>query len=944
MWLTLVVTNIGEKDFEFSFGGDNRGTGRHDRIKVTVTDREGDELPDPHANAPQFGGPMTWHRLGPKGPGFSTAIDLTKYRTIAGPGRYRVSCQFAFDEPFTPKKGSAMPVVASSFPLTILARTPERVSSVLDELEADVATSLDDQLPDVMAAIARFGQAEALPRLGTYTNTGTARQRTAALAALPLISHFDTLAATMGGIHDSDPAIRAAAFTAIGQISGSRSVDILLGSLPGEETPVRAAILLALGNTKAAIALPSLRASLADHSPAIRSAAVAGLVHHGGPNAVAALQSYVESPDLRLRYEVVEALTTKLDRPLDTKSLIPILMCRRHNNPEWLGAANLVRMYGGERAVPLLLSCLDFDVAWSHRNSWLLHYVEAAKHAPKFTYAYDPNSSGTPEQHEQNRHTLEMLKELSGPPPPIHAWPSERVPDLKTDPPIDFTVKLSTRKGSGEQPATVTCGFFRKNWNRNGGSVSFSPSEAYLSTYQIADKVRTLLASEAQAEALGLNEQQLRALRELDMPSAYPETEESWTLLYIWWQESPVGPLRGRAHNRLCEQVRAAVQRHHTEHVTFAAAAQAIMAGNERSIPKQARQQQRVERPKLGDQRIHPSMRTSSRWLDLKRRLEAGPVKHNWVAVNEDGVCQLDLGGTPTSNLSHLQGAPLEYLNVANTAVRDLTPLRGMPLRQLDLSGSRVSSLAGLEGTKLHSISLSFTQVRDLRSLKHAKLTSFVAIRVPLDNLSALSGMPLEYVDLRGTRVTDLSPLINDRLRSVQVESSPIRDLSPLRQARLDTLWLGNFEHADLNTLKGMSFDSLTLKGPEFSDVSALSTMRIKHLWLNTTNVRDLTPLKGLNLSKLSLAGSPVTDLTPLAELKLTSLFLSTAELTTPGIDLSPLANMPLEEIGFPDVSRVTNLKVLRTIESLKWIKTVGKPVPAAQFWQRYDAGRIEDR
>src|SRR5256885_68007 len=54
--ITFIVTNLGPQDFEFMFGGDYRGTGRHDRFKTTVTDAAGQFLPDPHGTAFDFGG------------------------------------------------------------------------------------------------------------------------------------------------------------------------------------------------------------------------------------------------------------------------------------------------------------------------------------------------------------------------------------------------------------------------------------------------------------------------------------------------------------------------------------------------------------------------------------------------------------------------------------------------------------------------------------------------------------------------------------------------------------------------------------------------------------------------------------------------------------------------------------------------------------------------
>jgi hypothetical protein len=252
-------------------------------------------------------------------------------------------------------------------------------------------------------------------------------------------------------------------------------------------------------------------------------------------------------------------------------------MCRRHNSREWLDSLSLVRVWGGDKALPALLSCLDFDVPWSHRNFWILHYAEPTKGAPKFQYIYDPNSQGTPEEHEENRRTLEMLRGFAGPIPESSVWPSQPVPVLETDPPIDFTTTLSTAEGEGETRATVKCGFYQESWDRNGGSMSFSPSEAYRPTYRMAEDVRAILRSPERAKQSGLTEQQLQELRKLDIPAKYPVITEGLTLLYIWWQESPDGPIRQRARAHLCDSVRAAVQKHHTDHTTFAVAARKIM-------------------------------------------------------------------------------------------------------------------------------------------------------------------------------------------------------------------------------------------------------------------------------------------------------------------------------------------------------------------------------
>src|SRR5208282_3671266 len=94
---------------------------------------------------------------------FTNVIDLTNFRVIDKPGTYTVSCSFAFDE----RRGKNEPtnlVVNSTFTLSILERTPERVAKVLDELVAKAQATHGQDLGETLALIASFGKDDAVPR------------------------------------------------------------------------------------------------------------------------------------------------------------------------------------------------------------------------------------------------------------------------------------------------------------------------------------------------------------------------------------------------------------------------------------------------------------------------------------------------------------------------------------------------------------------------------------------------------------------------------------------------------------------------------------------------------------------------------------------------------------------------------------------------------------
>lgn len=81
----------------------------------------------------------------------------------------------------------------------------------------------------------------------------------------------------------------------------------------------------------------------------------------------------------------------------------------------------------------------------------------------------------------------------------------------------------------------------------------------------------------------------------------------------------------------------------------------------------------------------------------------------------------------------------LETLNLNNNRISDLTPLKGLPIKELHISGTDVTDLSPLKGMPLEILDISNTEVKDL---------------------SALRGMPLKTIDLDRCRgIKDLSIL-----------------------------------------------------------------------------------------------------------------------------------------------------------------------------------------
>jgi Leucine-rich repeat (LRR) protein len=86
----------------------------------------------------------------------------------------------------------------------------------------------------------------------------------------------------------------------------------------------------------------------------------------------------------------------------------------------------------------------------------------------------------------------------------------------------------------------------------------------------------------------------------------------------------------------------------------------------------------------------------------------------------------------PTGWISEIHPLPIwspsgehrsSNLDLCQTAVSDLGPLRGMPLRQLWIYGTPVTDLGPLKGAKLESLNIARTEVKDISVLRGMPLT-----------------------------------------------------------------------------------------------------------------------------------------------------------------------------------------------------------------------------
>jgi serine/threonine protein kinase/Leucine-rich repeat (LRR) protein len=184
-----------------------------------------------------------------------------------------------------------------------------------------------------------------------------------------------------------------------------------------------------------------------------------------------------------------------------------------------------------------------------------------------------------------------------------------------------------------------------------------------------------------------------------------------------------------------------------------------------------------------------------------------------------------------------------------------------------------------------------------------------------LKDLSPLKGLPLTTVSFASSRVSDLSPLRGMKLTGIGVQSCPITDFSPLQGMPLEQIWAWQVQVTDLTPLKGMPLNLLHLASTPVKDLSPLAGMPLISLWCNDSNVTDLKPLHGLPLKQLFCRHDKISDLSPLQGAPLLELdVLGTNVTDLSALKDMPLEKLSCDFVGQRDAKILRSIKTLKVI------------------------------
>ena len=288
----------------------------------------------------------------------------------------------------------------------------------------------------------------------------------------------------------------------------------------------------------------------------------------------------------------------------------------------------------------------------------------------------------------------------------------------------------------------------------------------------------------------------------------------------------------------------------------------------------------------------------------------------------------LNINQTAVTDLSPLRGKrELTHLSFARTRVADLTPLRGLPLRAVRADATAARDVTPLlECAALEHIGLPFgaqavEALRKLPALRRIAYSWLEAGDEPTFSAQTFWASEEARVaqgDAGGSlaelfRKAGLAAKVNleaDGTLSVDVSNQPLSDLTLLEGLPISSLSLNNTPVSDLAPLHRLPLKSLNLNACKaVADLSPLAGLPLTRLLMDGVAARDFEPLRKLPLRDFSARATALADLSPLSEAPLWTVALA----ETAVHDLAPLRGKPITTLSLQRLSNL-NLSVLPSL------------------------------
>jgi len=279
----------------------------------------------------------------------------------------------------------------------------------------------------------------------------------------------------------------------------------------------------------------------------------------------------------------------------------------------------------------------------------------------------------------------------------------------------------------------------------------------------------------------------------------------------------------------------------------------------------------------------------------------------------------LDLANNNISSLEPLRGKNISDLMLQNNHIRSIEPLSGMELRVLSISQNAVSDLSALQrDAKLEEFTADHNVLQDLTPLKGMPLRNLRLAHNAIRDLKPLRGMPLNSLSIANNRISSLEPLRGMPLSHLDARNCPIRDLEPLRGLKINTLFFNASEIKELAPLEGMPLKSFQAGYSAIASLEALRDAPLSYLSVPRARVRSLEPLRGLPLRHLEITFNQVETLEPVFNSPLQALHcggndkIPSEELT----HFDDLRELACDYLGLQNLDFVENMEHLTRLSA----------------------------
>lgn len=237
----------------------------------------------------------------------------------------------------------------------------------------------------------------------------------------------------------------------------------------------------------------------------------------------------------------------------------------------------------------------------------------------------------------------------------------------------------------------------------------------------------------------------------------------------------------------------------------------------------------------------------------------------------------LVLDNVPLRDIKEIRGMPLKTLVLRNIKATDFSLIGNMNLVTADFSHTSFRNMAMMRVTFLESLNLEDTSETRLTNLRGCtRLKSLNIANTMIRDISPLKGLALERLNISNTKIQDINPISEMELQDLAMRGVSVKDYSFLGRMPLKRLDISDTKIRDLEMLRNVStLEELYVANNPVESIQSLSGLQLAVIDLSDTKVGDLTVLSSMPLSKLCCERIPGSLACITAHRTLTSVVVS---------------------------------------------------------------------